>query len=136
MPTDIVPFLGEARKVEDNHPILLAQLLADLLGQDREQGLMIPWHVPDELLDSLSFLIVEISDLPRLLCSSFDSRPVNLFVACRCCSGSLRVAANGSMKMSNRSSRRIDQVRRHLRLCQHVSQPCFVSSIHDALASL
>ncbi len=32
------PFLGEARRVEDNHPILLAQLLADLLRRIVSRG--------------------------------------------------------------------------------------------------
>ena len=65
-------FLGKPRGVEHDHAIGFTQLLADLARQSGEHRLMIPRHKPDELLDSLSLLIMQVGD--PLACLAFQSR--------------------------------------------------------------
>ena len=61
-PTDLVPFLGNAEGSKTSTRVGLAQLLADLVGQGREQRLVVPGHLADELLQALAFLVVEVGD--------------------------------------------------------------------------
>src|SRR3954452_18526661 len=56
------PLLGERRGVEDDHAVRLPQVLADLTGERGKEGRMVPRDLPDELLDGLSLLIVQVSD--------------------------------------------------------------------------
>ncbi len=105
-PTEAVPFLAKARRVKHDHAVGLSQVAhrpagrasGARTGSSRAQGrgtsggLAVPGHGGRQFPSPV-------------LCSRFETRPVRYSVACRRCSGSLSVAANGSMKTSNRSSR-------------------------------
>src|SRR5262249_31989123 len=56
------PLLGEGRRVEDQHAVGAAQLLADLASQLGEPGLVGPRGLADELLQRLAFLVVQVGD--------------------------------------------------------------------------
>src|SRR4051794_30371911 len=56
------PSLGECRRIENDHGIGRAQVFADLTGQSLEQRLVVPRHMPDELLQALAFLVMKVGD--------------------------------------------------------------------------
>ena len=56
------PFLGEARRVQDEHAIGLAQLDADLAGQFVQQRIVVPEGLAEELLQRLPLLVVQVGN--------------------------------------------------------------------------
>jgi hypothetical protein len=61
-PDRLSPLLVEGRRVEDQHGVRLAQFVADLACQFREEGPMVPGRLADELLQGLSLLVVQVGD--------------------------------------------------------------------------
>ena len=99
------PFLGECRRIENDHSIGLAQVFADLTGQSLEQRLVIPRHMPDELLQALAFLVMEVGDRLAGLAFELGKKTGHVLAACRCCSGSASDFAKGSANASSRFRR-------------------------------
>ncbi len=58
----VLPLLGERRRIEDDHAIGLANSRADLFRERRQQRLVVPRREANELLQALSFLIVQVGD--------------------------------------------------------------------------
>jgi len=56
------PFLGEGRRVKDQHPIGFAQLRPHLPRQFRQQGAVFPLGLADELLQTLPLAVVQIGN--------------------------------------------------------------------------
>ena len=57
-----IAFLGKRRGVEHDHSFRFAQLYADLNREGAQQRLMIPSCLSDELLNSLSVLVVQVGN--------------------------------------------------------------------------
>ena len=49
---------------------------------------MVPGNLPDELLDALPFLVVQVGDPFAGLVLELREKPVTYSTVCRCCSGS------------------------------------------------
>src|SRR5512135_3439944 len=56
------PLLGERRGIEHDHAVRRAEVRPDLTGQRQEERLVLPRHVPDELLEALTLLVVQVGD--------------------------------------------------------------------------
>jgi hypothetical protein len=54
--------LGEGGGIEDQHAVGLSPLGADLVGQFREEGLVFPVGLSDELLQSLSLAVMQVGN--------------------------------------------------------------------------
>src|SRR5262249_8801802 len=54
--------LGEGRRVENQHPIVVAQFGSHLARQFRQQGLMVPVGLSNKLLQALAFAVMQVGD--------------------------------------------------------------------------
>ena len=70
-----VALLGEARGVEDDHPVGRADLAAHLAGQLAQQGPVVPGRGADEVLEAVPLLVVAVGDRLGVLVLQVGDEP-------------------------------------------------------------
>src|SRR5450755_297121 len=73
------PLLGERRRVENDHGVRLAEVLTNLMGQGGEQRLVIPGDCPDEVLQALALLVMEVGNRLAGLAWEFGKEARHVF---------------------------------------------------------
>jgi hypothetical protein len=127
----LVPFLGERRRIEDEHRIGFADLLADLGGECAEERLVIPRHLTDELLDPLAIVIVEVGDAFAGLGGERGEEPLDVLGGVRPLFGFCERLSEGLEELVELSERFGGHCgRAHRRLEQFLS-PCREACVHD-----
>src|SRR5450432_2693076 len=71
--------LGEPRRIKDDDAIGVTDLLADLGRQRLQQRLVVPRHLADELLQTLSLLVVQVSDRLARLAFELGEQALDIF---------------------------------------------------------
>ena len=129
------PLLGERRGVEDEHGVGLAEVLADLTCQGGEQRLVVPGHLPDELLQALAFLVVKVGDRLAGLAFELGEEPGHVL-------GGMPPLLRPGERLRERLGERFEplqkalhQLRRDLGLGQHLFQANLVTPFHGRLPS-
>ena len=94
---------------------------------------MTPRHVSDELLDALSFLIMQVSDPLARLVFEFRKQPGHVLDRCALLFG-LEEALRQTVRQTDSAGETIpEHLRRNIGLLHHLIQSCLVSPFHGIL---
>jgi hypothetical protein len=72
--------LGEGRRVENQHAIVLAQFGCHLACQFRQQGLMVPVGLSHELLQALALAVVQVGNGFDILTAQLGEESLDVMV--------------------------------------------------------
>jgi hypothetical protein len=128
-PTDLV--LGERRGVEDDHAVGLAEILADLAGQGGEQGLVVPGHRADEVLQALSLLVMEVGDRLGGLATELGEQAGDGLGDVTTLLGLVERLGEGLDEGFEPFEKPLDQLGRDLGLSEHLFELKLVTLFHD-----
>ena len=125
------PLLGERRGVEDDHGVGLAEVLADLAGQGGEQRLVVPGDRPDEVLQALPLVVMEVGDRLAGLARELGEEAGHVLGGMTPLLGLVERSGERLDEGFEPTEKALHQLGRDLGLGQHLFEPKLISPFHD-----
>src|SRR6202790_4323341 len=122
--------LGEAAGIQDQHAIGFTQLAADLPGQLRAQGSVVPGNLSDELLQALALLVVQVGDGLRIFLLEVGEQAVDVVVGVVTLLGTVQRSHEGFQEGVQTRPQAVQQARRYLGILTRLLQANTKALVH------
>jgi hypothetical protein len=125
------PLLGDRRGVEDDDPVGLAEVNADLAGEGHEERLLAPRNLTDEFLKPLAILVVEVGDSLGGFVFELGEQAGHVLDGVASLLGLGQGCRERQDEFAESREQALGQLGRDLSLGQHPFQLLLIASFHD-----